>query len=351
MTSRPANPLVFLDHLGDDYRSLVLAGLEHVGFFRDVPAGGTVFLKPNLTFPVYRPGVMTSFECLKAVVEALRERGFRVIIGEADSGGYNRFSMDEVFAKTGITELARATGAEVVNLSYTESESIPVCGGWRTLAVPLPKLLLHKVDAFVTLPVPKIHMNTQVSLALKNQWGCIQEPAERLKLHPFFPATIYEVCRRLPRAYAVVDGRFGLNGTGPMQGNPVALNWLLVANDLVAADRVCCRLMQVDEARLRYLRHFRRAGWWTDYHAIQVSQPLEPFLKEKFYLQRAWTDYPGLLCFNNSFLAWLGYRSPLAGFAHWLLYKFRKPFYDYDAEAEKVKGHSGRRGAKDGVSD
>jgi len=24
--------------------------------------------------------------------------------------------------------------------------------------------------------------------------------------------------------------------------------------------------------------------------------------------------------------------------AHWLLYKFRKPFYDYDAEAEKVKG-------------
>ncbi|MBM3867276.1 MAG: DUF362 domain-containing protein, partial [Verrucomicrobia bacterium] len=196
MTSRPANPLVFLDHLGDDYRSLVLAGLEHVGFFRDVPAGGTVFLKPNLTFPVYRPGVMTSFECLKAVVEALRERGFRVTIGEADSGGYNRFSMDEVFAKTGITELARATGAEVVNLSYTESESIPVCGGWRTLAVPLPKLLLHKVDAFVTLPVPKIHMNTQVSLALKNQWGCIQEPAERLKLHPFFPATIYEVCRR-----------------------------------------------------------------------------------------------------------------------------------------------------------
>lgn len=26
--------------------------------------------------------------------------------------------------------------------------------------------------------------------------------------------------------------------------------------------------------------------------------------------------------------------------AHWLLYKFRKPLYDYDAEAEKVKGRA-----------
>ena len=336
--TRPARPIVSLHRLADDYRAPVLAGLEAAGFFRDVPAGGRVFLKPNLTFPVYRPGVMTSFACLKAVVEVLRERGFQVTIGEADSGGYNRFSMDEVFAQTGINELARATGAQVVNLSHLPSEAVSVRAGWRTLAVPLSRLLLHEMDAFISLPVPKIHMNTQVSLSLKNQWGCIQEPSERLKLHPYFAETIYEVCARLPRPYAVVDGRFGLNGTGPMQGQPVELNWLLVANDLVACDRVCCRLMQVDEARVRYLSHFRRQGWWTDYAAIQVSQPLEPFLKEKFYLRRAWTDYPGLLCFNSAFLAWLGYRSPLAGFAHWLLYKFRKPFYDYDAEAEKVKG-------------
>jgi uncharacterized protein (DUF362 family) len=335
--ARPARPIVSLHRLAGDYRAPVAAGLEAAGFFRDVPAGGRVFLKPNLTFPVYRPGVMTSFECLKAVVEILRERGFHVIIGEADSGGYNRFSMDEVFAKTGITELARATGAEVVNISFSESELIPVRASWRTLAVPLPRRLLHEVDAFISLPVPKIHMNTLVSLSLKNQWGCIQEPAERLKLHPYFAETIYEVCHRLPRPYAVVDGRFGLNGTGPMQGQPVELNWLIVANDLVASDRVCTRLMQVDEARVPHLQYFRRRGWWTDYTTIQLSQPLEPFLKEKFFLHRAWTDYPGLLCFNSAFLAWLGYRSPLAGFAHWLLYKFRKPFYDYDAEAEKVK--------------
>ena len=34
------------------------------------------------------------------------------------------------------------------------------------------------------------------------------------------------------------------------------------SDDLVAADRVCCRLMQVDEGRVRHLDYFRRRGWW-----------------------------------------------------------------------------------------
>ncbi len=50
--TRPARPIVSLHPLADDYRAPVLAGLEEAGFFRDVPAGGRVFLKPNLTFPV-----------------------------------------------------------------------------------------------------------------------------------------------------------------------------------------------------------------------------------------------------------------------------------------------------------
>jgi len=331
---------VCLQRLEENYPPVVREALGSVGFFENVPPGSTVFLKPNLTFPTYRPGVMTSVECLTAVVELLRARGYRVIIGEADSGGYNRFSIDEVFKKMGIDELARRTGARVVNISFTEPEWLEVRAGWRTLRVPLPKLLLCEIDAFITLPVPKIHMNTMVSMSIKNQWGCIQEPSERLKLHPYFAEVMFEVNRRLPKAYSIIDGRFGLNGSGPMRGDPVPLNWVLASNDLVAADRVCCRLMQIDERRVGYLRHFRRRGWWSEFEAIQLNQPLTPFLREKFYLQRAWTDYPGLCCFRNSFLAWLGYRSPLAGFAPWLLYKFRQPFYDYAGEKEHVRTKS-----------
>jgi uncharacterized protein (DUF362 family) len=332
-----ATPQVFLTELGDDYSAMVQAGLDHVGFFQKVPAGSRVFLKPNLTYPEYRPGVMTSIECVQAVTECLIARGYKVIIGEADSGGYNPFSMDAVFEQIGLRSLAEETGARLVNITFTDPEIVILRVGARKLKVPIPKLLLHEIDAFITLPVPKIHMNTLVSMSIKNQWGCIQEPNERLKLHPFFAEVMFELNRRLPNAYSIIDGRFGLNNSGPMRGDPVRLDWLLVANDLVAADRVCCKLMQIDERKVKYLQYFRRQGWWTSFSDIRVNRDLEPFTKVQFRLSRKWTDWPGLACFHSSFLAWLGYHSPLSGFAHWLLYLFREPFYDHR------KARAGRR--------
>lgn len=337
LIDKTTSPRVSLLRLNEDYPVQVAAGLDGVGFFEKVSPGARVFLKPNLTFPTYQPGVMTSFECLEAVTECLVGRGYRVIIGEADSGGYNRFSMDEVFRRYGVHELARRTGADLVNISFTDPEILEVRAGGRRLNVPLPRLLLREIDAFITLPVPKIHMNTMVSMSIKNQWGCIQDPNERLKLHPSFAEVMFEVNRRLPNAFSIIDGRFGLNRSGPMRGDPVRLDWLLVSDDLVAADRVCCRLMQVPEERVAYLRHFRRNGWWCPFENIALNQPLEPFLRERFFLRREWTDYPGLFCFRSAFLAWLGYHSPMAGFLHWILYRFRKPFYDYDGEKKHVR--------------
>jgi uncharacterized protein (DUF362 family) len=336
-----ARARVHVSGLEGGYEACVEEGLAFAGFFEEVPAGGTVFLKPNLTFPEYRPGVTTSIECIAAVTRLLIARGYRVIIGEADSGGYNRFSMDAVFASTGVDTLARETGARLVNVSFTEPETLTVRSGWRRLAVRVPRLLMHEIDAFVSLPVPKIHMNTLVSLSIKNQWGCIQEPDDRLRLHPHFAPVMLAINRSLPRPYAVIDGRFGLNRSGPMDGDPVRLDWLLVSNDLVAADRAGCRLMQVAEGDVGFLRHFRAHGWWPAWDEVERNADLAPFLREPFHLQRRLTDLPGAACFNNSLLAWIGYHSPLAGPLHRLLYLFRKPFYDYAAERARVRGRSG----------
>lgn len=336
-------PIVSISSLSAGYAACVAANLEGTGFFKTVERGSTVFLKPNLTFPEYRPGVMTSPECVRAVTECLIQRGYKVIIGESDSGGYNPFPMEAVFEQVGLNRLAADTGARLVNMTRTEPEFITVKAGFRTLRVPVSRLLLREVQAFITLPVPKVHLNTLVSMSIKNQWGCIQDPRERLKLHPYFAEVMYELNRRLPKAHSIIDGRVGLNRTGPMRGDAVELNWLLASNDLVAADRACLRLMQIDERKVLYLNHFRKQGWWTPYESIQFNQDLAPFIGPAFYLKRSWTDLPGLACFQNSFLAWLGYRSPLAGFAHWLLYLFREPFYNYKTAAKDCQRHGGAK--------
>jgi uncharacterized protein (DUF362 family) len=316
------------------YPKAVASALERVGLFAKVPRGGRVLLKPNLTFPEYRPGVTTSIEHIAATVEALRGAGLSVVVGEADSGGYNRFSMDAVFEKTGVLELCRRTGAEPVNLSHAPAETLSVPAGVRTLAVPVPRLL-REVDAVVSLPVPKIHMNTGVSFSIKNLWGCIREPSYRLKLHPHFARVVHAVARHLPRAFALVDGRVGLDRSGPLRGDPVDLGWVLGCDDLVAADRACCRLLGVDEARVAHLQHFRARGWWPD---STWNDDLARFRRRSFRLERAATDWPGVLAFHSTPLAWLAYESPLADVAHKLLYLVREPFYDYDEERQKLRG-------------
>ena len=114
-----------------------------------------------------------------------------------------------------------------------------------------------------------------------------------------------------------------------MEGDAVDLNWLMVADDLYAADVACCHLMQIDPGSIRYLRHARREEALPEIEQIDFSQDSRKFVKEKFYLGRQWTDYPGLLAFRSRLLAYVAYYSPAASLLHKILYLFRQPFYNY----------------------
>jgi uncharacterized protein (DUF362 family) len=318
---------VYIGSLGTDYQTPLREGFEWIGLPSVLKRGDRVVIKPNLTFPIFRKGVMTNPEALEAVVLYLKNFTDRITICESDSGGYNRFSMDEVFRKTGIAEFAERHGVRVVNMSYEPSRSIRFPCGLGELSVPLPLPLLDETDLFITMPVPKVHANTVVSLALKNQWGLIQEPALRLKLHPRFKEVIYHINKALPRAIAVVDGKYGLTRNGPMRGDVVDLNWLLVSNNLFATDLVVSELMGFSWRQVPHLRYALKKARIVSTEGVEFNCDFRNFKRAKFFLARDWTDYPGLFTFHSRFLAYVGYESLLAKPLHWLLYRFREPFY------------------------
>ncbi|HNS52180.1 MAG TPA: DUF362 domain-containing protein [Anaerolineae bacterium] len=324
------NHRVYLDRISTaGYLSIVRQGLRYIDFGRSVTPDALVFVKPNLTFPTYRPGVMTSLPAIEAAIQAIREYTSHIYVGDADSGGYNRFSMDQVYRETGMHAMAERYGVHVVNLSRLERRTITFEARGRRFSLGLPRLLTDDIDLLVTMPVPKVHSNTGVSLTFKNQWGCIPEPDDRLRLHPYLDQVVLEVSRAVKARVAIVDGTFGLNRNGPMRGDPVELDWMLVADSLGAGARVACALMQVPLEEIRHLRYAQAQGLIPGLDAISLSQDVHPFLGEKFVLRRKWTDIPGLLAFRSPLLAYLGYFSPLAGSLHRLLYLFREPFYHY----------------------
>jgi hypothetical protein len=95
--------------------------------------------------------------------------------------------------------------------------------------------------------------------------------------------------------------------------------------------------MRIRPADVYYLRYAgAHEGTVTSTSEIDLNQGTELYQREHFYLKRAWTDYPGVLAFRSSKIAYLAYYSPLAGLLHQLLYVFRKPFYDYGAPEQTL---------------
>lgn len=166
---------------------------------------------------------MTHPEAIEAAILALCQYTPHIYIGDSDSRGYNRFSMDDVYRQTGILEFAKRLQVRVVNLSNLERCPIHFLCGKKNISLDLPRLLIDEIDLTVTMPVPKIHTNTGVSLTFKNQWGCIPENKDCLRLHPYLHQVLLEVNRAIKTKIAIVDGTNSLNVNGPMRGEPVQL--------------------------------------------------------------------------------------------------------------------------------
>ena len=136
---------------------------------------------------------MTNPAAIEAAIIAISAYTSHIFIGDSDSGGYNRFSMSRVYEETGIVNLAKKYNVQLVNLSQLPRKTIQFDYKNKSFRLDLPVLLLEDIDMLVSMPVPKVHANTKVSLTFNNQWGCIPENKDRLKLHPYFRHVILEV--------------------------------------------------------------------------------------------------------------------------------------------------------------
>ena len=320
---------VFIEKLNSEYLPRIQEGLSYIDISSKVKGGDSIFIKPNLTYPYYKEGVMTTPKILEELIISLKDYSSKIIIGESDGGGYNRFSMDEVFEKTGLKAIAKKHNVRIVNLSKMPSKNIYFQYKKKEFAVPLPSLLLDEVQLFITVPVPKVHSNTGVSMSIKNQWGCIQEPSLRLKLHPYFKKVILEINRALKVQISIIDGKFGLNKNGPLRGEAVELGWIMVANNILGADIVCCMLMGIDPLSVNFIRFYNDNENLPALEKYEFNQDYRRFIGPKFYLKREFWDYPGYFTFRSSFLSYLAYHSPLSDILHKCLYLFREKFYDH----------------------
>ena len=66
--------------------------------------------------------------------------------------------------------------------------------------------------------------------------------------------SIVELAVSVPSHFVIADGIEAMEGNGPLHGPMRRLGCLVFADDPVAADATCCRLMGIDPGRVRHLQ-------------------------------------------------------------------------------------------------
>lgn len=297
--------------------------LEWIGWQRIVRPGARVFIKPNLTYPSYKPGVTTSPAIMEGIVAILSTRTPNITIGESD-GGAHAWSAEVALQGHNLYAIADKYGARVVNLSRLEREYAEANVGSKRVGVQLPSLLLHQIDVLITVPVPKVHAMTGVSLAFKNQWGCIPDTM-RLRHHHQFNEMVIAINKLLNPKIVIFDGTYFLDRSGPMDGDPVRMDLIIASNDIGAGSLACCEIMNLDSNKVKHFRLACKEGMFpSSPEEVYLNCQIERFNERKFHLERTLMDRVTLLvAFNSRLGTKLIYDSPLAGPLHKVLYAVR----------------------------
>ena len=304
----------YVTKVNGELKRSILEGLEFINWKQFVKSDSAVFVKPNFTFPRYSEGVTTSPVLLKCLLEILKTRCGNVIIGESN-GGNHSFKAEEAFLGHQMYEICKEIGVELVNLSNVPSKLIESEVQSKTVKVQLPTMLLEKIDCLISVPVLKVHVMTGVSLGLKNLWGCHPDTMRCLH-HQNLDRKLALIAKLLNPKITVIDGLYGLNDHGPMFGDPLKMNLILISNNVVVADTFGSMIIGVPLETARHIAIAEREGiGTTNLESVKVNTDWKQY-ERKFRIRKTLLDRASSLLFHSHIAAKLVMDSPFTPFVY-----------------------------------
>jgi uncharacterized protein (DUF362 family) len=252
---------------------------EGLRLFQINVRGKTMVLKPNLVD--YLPGnaINTHPMLVLAAAEAFRSLGAKSVV-VAEGPGHQR-DTQLVLSQSGYQKSLRDEKIRFVDLNRDELIRTPLRARYTGMKeLWLPRTVLE-ADFLVSMPKIKTHHWSGVTLAMKNMFGIV--PGARYGwpkniLHwKGIQESILDLCVTVPIHFVIADGILTMEGNGPLNGMARALGKIVLADDPVAADATCARLMGFEPRRIVHIREGARFLGNTDPgHIDQVGETVTP---------------------------------------------------------------------------
>jgi len=288
---------------GDDRAANIRQALDLVAadFAATVKGRQRIVIKPN--FVSFRqPAATTHVDAVRAVLETLQPLVGDQLVTIAES------NVMEGVKRHGYDRLLALGNVRFVEIDEDDEVAARVVGAEGTQIVKLSRTLVES-DCIISVHPPKTHDAVIVTLGLKNiQFTALMRSREkqyREAMHitrGVHHQGIYELAHLLHPHFSVVDGWVGMEGAGPVDGEPVEWRIALAGRDFLAVDVLTTALMGFNPADVGYLHFCKEDGTLGegDLHRIGIVGEDFNRVQRKFRphptyeWQMGWKEFFGL---------------------------------------------------------
>jgi uncharacterized protein (DUF362 family)/Pyruvate/2-oxoacid:ferredoxin oxidoreductase delta subunit len=258
-----------------------------------VRPGARVLIKPNL-ITVRRPdeAATTHPAVVKALVQVMQAAGGLVTIADSPGGPFSHKRLEEIYAASGMAQVAAETGARL-NYDLT-TVKLPHPEGKLLKGVTVIKAVAE-AEVIITVPKLKTHTLTGLTGAVKVAFGAVPSPLKteyhlRLPKVGDFSQALLDICSLVNPCLTVMDAVVGMEGEGPSAGNPRPIGAILASTDSLACDVAAASLVGFDPLAVSTIRAAVRLGLTSGRLAdIElVGDPLSEFRVNSFKPASTW---------------------------------------------------------------
>jgi uncharacterized protein (DUF362 family) len=244
----------------------------------------SVLLKPNLVEYISGVEVNTNPVLVGAAAEAFLKLGARSVV-VAEGPGHQRDTY-LVLAESGLGAQLGSQKLAFIDLNRDELIRVPMQANYTGLDhLWLPRTVLAS-DFVVSMPKIKTHHWAGVTLSMKNMFGIVPGTKygwPKNVLHwKGIHRSILDICATAPVHFVIADGVIAMEGNGPLHGTHRRLGKIVLADDPIAADFTCARLMGLNPTLVWHLHraaHFLGNGspGRIDLIAERLPRQIVPF--------------------------------------------------------------------------
>ncbi|MDT3778651.1 DUF362 domain-containing protein [Nitrospira sp. MA-1] len=256
-----------------DLAILIRQGFQELGITPLEIKGKRILLKPNLVEPHQSLAPINTHPLVvRGAVEAFLSMGAASVV-VAEGPGHRHDTL-LVLEESGLADVLYEDRIPFQDLNTMEGVIRPNLGGQTTMATMTFPRVIQEVDWVVSLAKMKTHHWAGATLSMKNFFGVM--PGNyygwpKNVLHQAgIPQSILDINATLKPHFAIVDGITGMEGDGPIMGNPVQSGVLVMGRNLPAVDATCCRIMGINPNKIEYLR--KADQWLGPIHESLIEQ-------------------------------------------------------------------------------